>query len=652
MGSGPNSGRDRSFLARRPPIWQPDRRQLRDVGCGRFRRRCSSTELHRRPVQPACTAGAGPGRRRRLPRGGRAAEPESSERISHASDPVSRRVRGPGIFSPRPPEGRRRSGSKRSTSSECAGVASRHGGEDGRPLGRVRAGRCAPNGRRAARASACRIACGPDDDRAVASLRHRDPRSWKLDVWVAPRQARGRPSGSPSSRAAGPAAAALHLRREPRDVEEDRRAEAALEVGVRLGPPRRVPLAKGRARLTLLSACEEDSASAGGLHLPDDGPSVSPADHREKPRPPDVGSLDGLRADRKSKLEPLAAGGRRFRGPAAWKPATFRDKGFLYLWNVGDAMGWRPRVARPQADAVPLSRRETALVAAFRKAYGGAGRRARSSPTRGSCRRSTRPARTSWTTRTFVKWLDANPDRAWANMMNYIAAQPLSPRRQGQLAQVPRPLRRQDLRRKPGLLRHRRRQSAGRRLEGGEERVRRLLHASHGAQPGRPTPPSNAPSSARPCRTRTGTSSPASRSDMTAFAPPPASGAPDGRLREHRRAPGPGDATGVPPRRRPAERRDDGHLPLVQLRRLGDDLTPSSPRITQPKNIYDNYYSVYSGAGMTWYKFDIWYQYMAGSSMFYHEQGFDEFWMPGGGTTPRKRCSSRPRASWSIASCG
>ena len=51
-----------------------------------------------------------------------------------------------------------------------------------------------------------------------------------------------------------------------------------------------------------------------------------------------------------------------------------------------------------------------------------------------------------------------------------------------------------------------------------------------------------------------------------------------------------------------------------------------------PKNILDNYYSVFSGAGMTWYKFDIWYQYMAGSSMFYHEQGFDEFWQPGGTT--------------------
>lgn len=51
-----------------------------------------------------------------------------------------------------------------------------------------------------------------------------------------------------------------------------------------------------------------------------------------------------------------------------------------------------------------------------------------------------------------------------------------------------------------------------------------------------------------------------------------------------------------------------------------------------PQNLLDNYYSVFSGAGMTWYKFDIWYQYMAGSSLFYHEQGFDEFWRPGGTT--------------------
>ena len=57
---------------------------------------------------------------------------------------------------------------------------------------------------------------------------------------------------------------------------------------------------------------------------------------------------------------------------------------------------------------------------------------------------------------------------------------------------------------------------------------------------------------------------------------------------------------------------------------------------TSPQAIFDNYYSVFSGAGTTWYKFDIWYQYMAGAGIFYHEQGFDEFWKPGGTTAAGK----------------
>ena len=76
----------------------------------------------------------------------------------------------------------------------------------------------------------------------------------------------------------------------------------------------------------------------------------------------------------------------------------------------------------------------------------------------------------------------------------------------------------------------------------------------------------------------------------------------------------------------------DGHLPRLQLRRLVHHLQQQRQLSLSPQNILDNYYSVFSGAGMTWYKFDIWYQYMAGSSMFYHEQGFDEFWKPGGTT--------------------
>jgi hypothetical protein len=70
----------------------------------------------------------------------------------------------------------------------------------------------------------------------------------------------------------------------------------------------------------------------------------------------------------------------------------------------------------------------------------------------------------------------------------------------------------------------------------------------------------------------------------------------------------------------------------------GDCATVFTPQNTysKPENMYDNYYSVYSGSGMTWFKFDLWYQYMAGASMFYHEQGFMEWWKPGGTTAAGK----------------
>ena len=86
--------------------------------------------------------------------------------------------------------------------------------------------------------------------------------------------------------------------------------------------------------------------------------------------------------------------------------------------------------------------------------------------------------------------------------------------------------------------------------------------------------------------------------------------------------------------------RQGGHLFCTYRScNFGDSATIFSETSTYsgPKNMLDNYYSVFSGAGMTWYKFDLWYQYMAGSGMFYHEQGFDEFWKPGGTTAAGRR---------------
>ncbi len=83
---------------------------------------------------------------------------------------------------------------------------------------------------------------------------------------------------------------------------------------------------------------------------------------------------------------------------------------------------------------------------------------------------------------------------------------------------------------------------------------------------------------------------------------------------------------------RGAARQHGGLTGTYRSCNFGDSATifSNTSSLHPPQNILDNYYSVFSGAGMTWYKFDIWYQYMAGSSMFYHEQGFDEFWRPGG----------------------
>src|SRR5262249_49805185 len=85
---------------------------------------------------------------------------------------------------------------------------------------------------------------------------------------------------------------------------------------------------------------------------------------------------------------------------------------------------------------------------------------------------------------------------------------------------------------------------------------------------------------------------------------------------------------------RGAARQHGGLTATYRSCNFGDSSTIFSigSSFSSPRNILDNYYSVFAGAGMTWYKMDIWYQYMAGSSMFYHEQGFDEFWKPGGTT--------------------
>src|SRR5262249_23555836 len=65
---------------------------------------------------------------------------------------------------------------------------------------------------------------------------------------------------------------------------------------------------------------------------------------------------------------------------------------------------------------------------------------------------------------------------------------------------------------------------------------------------------------------------------------------------------------------RGAARQHGGLTATYRSCNFGDSATMFSEiqSYTKPRNILDNFYSVYSGAGMTWYKMDLWHQYISG----------------------------------------
>lgn len=59
--------------------------------------------------------------------------------------------------------------------------------------------------------------------------------------------------------------------------------------------------------------------------------------------------------------------------------------------------------------------------------------------------------------------------------------------------------------------------------------------------------------------------------------------------------------------------------------------------------VYDNWYDAWAGAGMDWYKKDIYLYYLQGASAFHEEEPFDEFWKPGGGAFGEKPLQLSPK---------
>lgn len=454
------------------------------------------------------------------------------------------------------------------------------------------------------------IACGPGDDQAAAGLDVDLPAAGLWRVWVRYRDNRGM-----SSRFRVRAGDVLLTYGEKPVVEEDNELKLYWDWAF-AWDVRDATLPAGRVRLELLSAfAEKGCRQVDCVVLTTDGayrPRI-----KERPRHP-THELLARYAKGVEGLEPLAKKSDHVPTPLK----TFRDRGFLYLWNM-DQTKWASD--DPKRVPVPYHLRDKEALEAFEKMYAGA----KDVPIFSDPRITPvfhgagpyaieKPE--------LRRWLDAHPDRAWGLMMNYHPDKPLSAEAKEAFAKY-----------RDRYVGNVSGESLGYFYP--DEKV--MVAATAGARTRRQlveafTPLTLASNAAKqkkvygedgdyrdviPCKSI----------GMTAFAPlcypwgartvGYESSAITAGLLSMRQA-----------FLRGAARQNGGLTAVYRSCNFGDAATIFSETgsFTKPKNILDNYYSVFSGAGMTWYKMDLWYQYMAGASMFYHEQGFDEFWIPGG----------------------
>jgi len=409
---------------------------------------------------------------------------------------------------------------------------------------------------------------------------------------------------------------------------------------------RTVPLEKGEARLSLVSTTKEAVPRQVDVLVLTTDPTYHP---RLKERPGNYtwDLLHTYRLGLPEDLEPLARNRPDFsRGhpplPAAWKLPTFRGRGFLYLWNVSPADAVRTWLSgQPDRVRVPFHIGDPPLREEFEQKY--AGREdvpifsdARIVPTfhgAGAAIFATDPqtGEVNEAGQLFARWLDQHPDRPWATMMNYAADTPIG-EKGWQTFQKYRD-------RYVGAI-------AGESLGYFYPDPHRMEEATKAARTRRQLVEAFTPltleSNAAKYRAIYGRDLEPNPFEEVisclsvgnlAFAPLLSRWGV--RTLGYESFAAPFSLLGMRWAFLRGVARQGGHLTATYRScNFGDSATIFSNvgSYHTPQNILDNYYSVYSGAGMTWYKMDLWYQYMAGSSMFYHEQGFDEFWKPGGTT--------------------
>jgi hypothetical protein len=479
------------------------------------------------------------------------------------------------------------------------------------------------------------IGCGADDDKAVASTTVDVPIKGKYRVWVRFRENRGMTNRflvrlTPK----GGATATLTYGTKP-NIDEDNEMKLYWNWAFAWeGHDAELPA--GQMKLELASGFKEkECRQIDCLVLTTD------RDYRplikERPAHPTRAVLDELRRNGKP-LEPLARRTMEVSTPSAWTPRTFRNKGFLYLWNMNPQGKWL--TDDPKRVQVPYNVADAETAKAFEDMYAGKA----DVPIFGDPRVTPvfhgagpyilepdkKDGRAKPEGRAFVKWLDDHPERNWGLLLNYHPDNPISAAG------------------KANFLKYRDRfvgavagESIGYFYVKPDVMKAATANAKNRRDLAEAITKTSLEANAAKYKTVYGEVWPDAYREvipcqsigMPAFAPLCYSWGARTLGYESSAITG-----GILSLRmaflRGAARQNGGMTATYRSCNFGDASTIFSEQssYTKPRNILDNFYSVYSGAGMTWYKFDIWHQYLASASMFYHEQGFDEFWMPGGTT--------------------
>lgn len=502
------------------------------------------------------------------------------------------------------------------------------------------------------------IATGADDDKASVKTTIDVPVDGEYRLWVRYGDWREQPEPfDVRVEQAGAAAATLEFGRRA-IIDEDNEAKLYWNWAF-AWDARPVTLKKGLATLALVATQKAPQPRQVDVVVLSSDPHYRPR-IKDRPAHPTRAWLDDYRAHRPRDLRPLARRAPYALAPGSattaaaqpvptqapplpelWKLRTFADRGFLYLWNSADSGPNADWLLSDEPNRVlyPYGLRDEDAVKEFKQKYGGKTDvpifgDPRIVPTfhgvgAGIFATDPKTGDVNPAGQRFAQWLDKNPGRPWAMMMNYHPGKPIGEKGQALFAKY------RD--RYVGSISG---ESVGYFYPKVEEMKAATAAATTRRQLVEAFTPLTLAGNRDKYRAVYGKELDANPyTDVIAclsvgnIAWSPLLSQYGCRTLGYESATATSSLLNMRWAFMRGGARQGQHLTATYRScNFGDASTIFSNigSYHSPQAILDNYYSVYSGAGMTWYKFDIWYQYMAGSSMFYHEQGFDEFWQPGG----------------------